>query len=287
LASFSCSPPSGSTFPGGTTTVTCQARDTSGNANSCSFKVAVNNPPVAALGVSCAYTNGTNLYVIAIEKTNACMVLDGTGSHDPNHDALDYRWIVDGTNVYSGPMVTNCMAAGCHSVIMIVGDGRVASVARTNVCVISAADAVGQCIAMVDSSTVARKDKRPLLATLKEAAAGFDRGQFKSAMNNLEAFEHKASAGQGKKFPTETAAFVACAQTIIDALNCLNNLSEHGVGIDDDKKFPDNDNDSSQSVAMCHDGETQLVSAGDVARRQAQGWTIGACSGRNSTGHDR
>src|SRR5581483_5077593 len=37
----SCTPPSGSTFPVGTSTVTCTATDTSGNTASCSFTVTV------------------------------------------------------------------------------------------------------------------------------------------------------------------------------------------------------------------------------------------------------
>ncbi|HKQ04322.1 MAG TPA: HYR domain-containing protein [Blastocatellia bacterium] len=43
----SCSPPSGSTFQGGTTTVTCMVADASGNTASCSFTVTVNDttPP--------------------------------------------------------------------------------------------------------------------------------------------------------------------------------------------------------------------------------------------------
>ncbi|HEU4386250.1 MAG TPA: HYR domain-containing protein, partial [Blastocatellia bacterium] len=45
-----CSPPSGSTFPKGTTTVTCTATDGSGNTASCSFTVKVNDtqPPTIA-----------------------------------------------------------------------------------------------------------------------------------------------------------------------------------------------------------------------------------------------
>jgi hypothetical protein len=38
-----CSPPSGSCFPNGTTTVTCTATDTSGNTASCSFTVSTFN----------------------------------------------------------------------------------------------------------------------------------------------------------------------------------------------------------------------------------------------------
>lgn len=45
---FSCDPPSGSTFPLGTTTVTCTATDASDNVTSCSFSVIVldNVPPI-------------------------------------------------------------------------------------------------------------------------------------------------------------------------------------------------------------------------------------------------
>src|SRR5688572_20381212 len=41
IASFNCSPPPGSTFPIGTTTVVCSAIDVTGNTNSCSFLVTV------------------------------------------------------------------------------------------------------------------------------------------------------------------------------------------------------------------------------------------------------
>ncbi len=47
-ATIVCSPPSGSTFPVGTTTVTCTATDASGNTDTCTFTVTVNDaePPV-------------------------------------------------------------------------------------------------------------------------------------------------------------------------------------------------------------------------------------------------
>ena len=40
----SCDPPSGSTFPAGTTTVTCTAVDADGNASTCGFTVTVESP---------------------------------------------------------------------------------------------------------------------------------------------------------------------------------------------------------------------------------------------------
>jgi HYR domain-containing protein len=65
----SCSPPSGSTFQGGTTTVMCMVTDASGNTASCSFTVTVNDttPPsitcpanvtaVTTPGATCATVN--------------------------------------------------------------------------------------------------------------------------------------------------------------------------------------------------------------------------------------
>jgi hypothetical protein len=48
-----CNPPSGSTFPKGTTTVTCTATDVAGNSSTCSFTVTVNDvEPPTITGVS-------------------------------------------------------------------------------------------------------------------------------------------------------------------------------------------------------------------------------------------
>jgi len=48
-ASISCSPPSGSTFPIGTTTVSCLATDSCGQTDLCSFTVTVVEPPLLAI----------------------------------------------------------------------------------------------------------------------------------------------------------------------------------------------------------------------------------------------
>jgi len=50
IASLTCSPPSGSLFQVGSTTVTCVASDAAGNTNSCSFPVNVKDcePPIVA-----------------------------------------------------------------------------------------------------------------------------------------------------------------------------------------------------------------------------------------------
>jgi autotransporter-associated beta strand protein len=58
---LNCTPPSGSTFPIGTTTVNCSASDACGNKTNCSFTVTVNGcPPVALTCSSNITVNATN-----------------------------------------------------------------------------------------------------------------------------------------------------------------------------------------------------------------------------------
>jgi len=94
-ATGSCSPASGSTFPLGTTTVTCTARDSSSNQSTCSFTVTVNpgnNPPVA---------NPQN--VPTPEDTPVTITLTGS---DPGSNPLTFA-------IVSGP--TNGMITGFNT----------------------------------------------------------------------------------------------------------------------------------------------------------------------------
>lgn len=65
-ASVICTPPSGSTFPTGVTTVSCRATDTGGNQNSCSFTVTVFDACVqddASAGTSIVLNTKTGEYI--------------------------------------------------------------------------------------------------------------------------------------------------------------------------------------------------------------------------------
>jgi hypothetical protein len=228
LNSFACVPASGSTFPMGTTTVTCTAVNAAGGSASCSFTVTVGDPngaPTCAAIVEpeeCLLTFGTDprQYVLALDNNSACITLSGLGSTDPDGDALTFTWVIDGTTTLSGAMVNVCLDAGCHTVELRVSDGTETTSCRIEVCVIGAGDAVEQCIALVENTPVERKNKRPLIASLKAAQASFDRGNPVSGRNQLEAFINKVQAQVGKANPAEAAAFIACAQAIIDAINC-------------------------------------------------------------------
>jgi len=71
--SLSCNPPSGSTFPIGTTTVTCTASDTCGQSTNCSFTVKVVRPPLV---LACS----TNLTVGATSSNGAVVFYTSTAS---------------------------------------------------------------------------------------------------------------------------------------------------------------------------------------------------------------
>src|SRR5439155_569650 len=74
LRSFECSPPSGSTFSVGTTTVTCAATDSVGNTNSCSFKVTItlrSEPTVTGpkgVATECTVPRTPDTYAMAVDN---------------------------------------------------------------------------------------------------------------------------------------------------------------------------------------------------------------------------
>lgn len=98
-ATVTCNPPSGSTFPVGTTTVTCTATDTGGNIASCSFTVTV---------FSLCLQDDSN-------SGNVVLVNAQTG---------DYRFCCNGTPIASGTGVLTTRAC-IGSIDHTKGDRRV------------------------------------------------------------------------------------------------------------------------------------------------------------------
>jgi hypothetical protein len=71
-------------------------------------------------------------------------------------------------------------------------------------------------IAQVEKSVLSAKDSHPLLATLAAAQASFTRGDCKSGIAQLNAFQNKGRAQLGRQNTALANALIATAQLIID-----------------------------------------------------------------------
>jgi len=238
-------------FPLGTTTVTCSCADACQNPASCSFAVNVINPNlppncVAKITPSdCGVTFPSNgkLFTIAVENDYVCLTLDGSGSTDPDGDALTTSWVTDGTNILAGTVVTNCLDVGCHTITMVTSDGRANCHQFLDICVITASEACEQLITVVENTQVERKNKRPLIVSLKAAKAAFERDGWKVGELMLRVFEYKVSAQIARHNPAEAAMFIDSAQHIISALECVVKQPRRHHGDHDDDHDGHHDRD--------------------------------------------
>jgi hypothetical protein len=203
------------------------ARDRNPRCPTCPPGVVVspNSPPVNCVAqivpAECVLTfpGLAETFVLSLNNADACVILAGSAS-DPDGNPLQYIWSTNGVVIGAGPLITNCLPAGCHTVTLTVSDGVAVCQTDLNVCVVGACQAVEQCIALVQNSNIARANKRPFLATLKAVCASFDRGNFIAGMNQLRAFQNKVRAQVARANPVEAQAFIDCAQRILDAVAC-------------------------------------------------------------------
>lgn len=306
LASFDCAPLSGSTFPLGATTVRCQALDSAGNSNSCTFTVTVstgnqcptansrsvtvnqntsvnfqltgsdpeNNPlqftvtqapahgvvvlqvntgaatytpalgycgpdsfrfkvndgqcgdspeATVSITVNCvtnlppvADASATDLLVISPNGSNAVVVLDGSRSSDPDDDPLTLTWFEGGVQIAAGAVASATLPVGEHTITLNVSDGIATDTDTITIQIVTPAEAVELLILTVDEVDLGRKNKRPLIATLKASVAAFDRGNSEAAINQLQAFQNKIRAQVADE--DLAASLIAAAQAIIDAV---------------------------------------------------------------------
>ena len=217
----------------GQSTVTVRLKDDGGTAHggvdtspAQTFVITVttlNRPPDARFQVSPLFTADDleHLTVIAANGSNACVVLDGSLSSDPDGDALTFAWFLDGNPipVATGVMAGVCIEVGLHDVTMVATDSAGANGSSTQaIDVITAAEAVDLLITAVNEADLDRKNKRPFLATLKAVQASFDRGQSGAAVNQLGAFQNKVRAQVGRTQPALAAEWIALAESIISAV---------------------------------------------------------------------
>jgi hypothetical protein len=205
-------------------------------AGPCMVSIAItagNDSPVGVIDVRPTVDLGPTVPGINVMSPNnigACVTLDATRSSDVDNDFSDlsFTWMVNGVVVGTGPVIENiCVLVGDNEVKLIVSDNTSASGACDEpaesetvqvVTVLTGMDAAEELIAQIYASNIERKNKQPFIASLKNAAAAFERGSFGAGINMLEALINKFEA-QLKNFPELQAQWIMEVQSIIDGMN--------------------------------------------------------------------
>jgi hypothetical protein len=154
--------------------------------------------------------------LIAPDNETALVSFSGALSTDADGDTLTYAWSEGGLAFGTGVAVTQPLSVGFHSIVLQVSDGVCQDTDEILVAVITAGEAVDEIIGAINDSDIARGNKRPFIATLKAVVASFDRGNTRSALGQLAAFQNKVRAQVENP---EAATWIAMAQAIIDAVN--------------------------------------------------------------------
>jgi hypothetical protein len=183
----------------------------------------VNDAPTAVVTVTCPsllQANGTHYLVIAPDNVGAMVILDASGSSDPDGDALHYGWFANGAvePFASDVRVTNVFEVGTQDVLLVASDGTEAGTASVQIDVIAPSHAVEILVSMIDDADMARSNKRPFISSLKAASASFERGNMVSARNQLHAFQNKVRAQIAKTDPLLASELIQTVDIILYAL---------------------------------------------------------------------
>ncbi len=176
----------------------------------------VNQIPVAD-----ASATVTRVFVCNCTDTNTAVVLNGTRSYDLDGDPLQYFWFAEGVNT---PLATGAVAVvmlppGTYPIELVVSDGLAADTNVVVVKVLTATQAVGELIDLIDGSSIAHQ--QPLIASLMAAGDSVARCNLVAAVNQLEAFQNKVRAQIAPDDAGLAEILIASAQEIINSLdNC-------------------------------------------------------------------
>ena len=220
--------PDSFTFTVSDGTCTSPAATVNISVRACELHCVANVAP-ADCGVT--FPNSGKTYAISVDGGAVCLALDGSQSSSTGVDCppLSFTWVIDGTNTQSGAVTTACLAPGCHQITLIATDGAGSCQQTIEVCVITASEICEQIIALVESTPVERKNKRPLIVSLKAAKAAFEQAGLKEGGQMLQVFQHKVRAQISRNNPGEAATFDAAVQDVLRAVECSVNLPPAGL----------------------------------------------------------
>jgi hypothetical protein len=227
-----CVPASGGTFAPGTTTVTCTATDGAGNTATCSFTITVlpfGQPPNAVItseqliDLKPEYDNPV---LLSCNWWNACLVADGWTSSDPEGGDLTYLWNLAGDPVPfgAGPVVTNCLEVGQHTIILTVTDPTgLSDTDSLSIEIVTAPLAIELLIEQVDTAhkygvLISRKLKRELIATLRVALGHAGNEELRATQKALDAFEKKVRANVAEIGEEAATAWIRWSQAVSEGM---------------------------------------------------------------------
>lgn len=181
-----CTPPSGSTFPIGDTTVTCTTRDSAGNDASGSFTVTVRDSTAPVI----TYTGNASVYSVGDTIDIRCSATD-SGSGIASTTCRDitgpaYTFAL-GSNTFSGTAIDNAGNTGTGSVMFTVQ--------------VTAAGMRALIQQFVTNPGIAKA----LLAKLDAVETAAARGNAAAKAGALRAFQNEVEAHRGKALTNEQA----------------------------------------------------------------------------------
>jgi hypothetical protein len=254
-ATVACVPASGSPFPVGTTPVTCTARDCAGNTAACTFTVTVNafgQPPVAVINSEQLIDlrpEFENPVLLSCNWWNACLVADAWTSSGV--EPLTYLWFLEGdpTPIGAGPVITNCLEVGTHTIILIVTDANgLTAEARKTIDVVTAPLAIDLLIEQINEAhkhgvLLDRKTKRELTATLRVALEHAGDNELRETQKALDAFEKKVRAQVADTYPVAAQSWIRWSQAVSAGMEKCIKPPRKPKDHHDDKKDADDKKD--------------------------------------------
>jgi hypothetical protein len=252
-ATVVCVPASGSTFPVGTTPVTCTATDCAGATAACTFQVTVEpstQPPVAVINSDQLIDlrpEFENPVLLSCNWWNACLVVDGWTSSGA--EPLSYLWFLEGdpTPIGAGPIITNCLEVGTHTIILVVTDANgQTDEDRKTIEVVTAPLAIDLLIEQINEAhkhgvLLDRKTKRELTATLRVALEHAGDNELRETQKALDAFEKKVRAQVADTYPVAAQAWIRWSQAVSAGMEKCIKPPRKPKDHHDDKKDADDD----------------------------------------------
>jgi hypothetical protein len=199
----------------------------------------VNHAPVAVISseqlieLKSEYDNPV---LLSCNWWNACLLVDGWASSDPEGGELTYMWSLESDPVPFGlgPIVTNCLEVGQHTILLTVTDpaGLQGTDSKT-IEVVTAPLAIDLLIEQITEShksgvLLSRKTKRELIGTLQVALEHAGDEELRATQKALDAFEKKVRAQVANEYPKAGTAWIRWSQAVSQGMeNCINPPRKH------------------------------------------------------------